>query len=380
MGSASDRIIDAAMAAVLDKGIAAASLRDIAKRAGVSLGAIDHHWDGRGHLLNAVIDRAAADHIALVDRCCAALRDLIPLTPAIAVSVARRWLTEAEPVARRTAQLASAFLAHDARSGVPSPGLVRIIAQEEALWRRLFEGHPDQVRRAAVMAAYLHDERPFALSLGEDVHYPMLRDITLASAAHGFRRDASARTDFDAIVSTIAVRTRPIAEHRAPSPGSRAAALSDHVATVILQGGVAAVTHRRVAREAGAPSSSVAHHFPTRSDLMQAGVDALYLRMWRALADTGAGARAQDHGRAVIRMTHDIAVAAHHEPGLRLFALDMRRRRAENAQSLLVGPDGFDRAGAQALIMAYHGESLAAQASGLQPPELRSWLAGHAPM
>ena len=107
MGSASDRIIDAAMAAVLDKGIAAASLRDIAKRAGVSLGAIDHHWDGRGHLLNAVIDRAAADHIALVDRCRAALRDLIPLTPAIAVSVARRWLTEAEPVARRRCARAS---------------------------------------------------------------------------------------------------------------------------------------------------------------------------------------------------------------------------------------------------------------------------------
>lgn len=100
----------------------------------------------------------------------------------------------------------------------------------------MFEGHPDQVRRAAVMAAYLHDERPFALSLGEDVHYPMLRDITLASTAHGFRRDASASTDFDAMVSAIAVRTRPIAEHRAPPPGSRAAALSDHVATVILQG------------------------------------------------------------------------------------------------------------------------------------------------
>ena len=312
MGSASDRIIHAATAAVLEQGMAGANLRDIAARAGVSLGAIGHHWRDRGDVLDAVIARAAVEHRALVDRWCDDLRDLVPLSPDGAASVARQWLTGAEPVQRRTALLASIFLARDARTGTASPGLVHIIAQEEQLWLRLFEGNPHQARQAALMAGYIRDERPFAMLLGDDPHYPILRDIALARIARGFRGVLPTSADFDRVVAAIAARTRSIAEHRAPPPGSRAAMLADHIATVILAEGVAAVTHRRVSREAGAPSSSIAHHFPARRDLMQAGVDALYLRMWRAIADTGRDPH--DHGRAVIRMTHDIAVAARQEP------------------------------------------------------------------
>ncbi|MET4897799.1 helix-turn-helix domain-containing protein [Sphingomonadaceae bacterium jetA1] len=367
-----DRILDSAATLILEKGIDHASLRAIAARADVSLGAIDHHWGGRRHLLDAVIARAAIDHAGLVARCLDHLRAFIPLAPSVATSVARRWLTDAEPVARRTALLASAFLAQDARTGIPSAGLVAIIEQERRLWQALFEGHPQAERHGTAMAAYLRDERPFALLLEDDPHYPILRDITLRRAACDFPCGAPVDPAFATVVAAIAEGTRPVAAHRAPKTGTRAAELAAHIASVIVEEGTAAVTHRRVAQAAAAPPSSVAHHFPGRRDLIQAGVDALYLRMWHAIAQEAPNR--DDHGRAVIRLTHDLAVAARHEPAFRLFAHDMRRRRAENVQAQL-GADGFDPATGQALIMALHGEMLAVQASGNTPCSPQEWLA-----
>jgi AcrR family transcriptional regulator len=371
-----DSIIDSATAIVLEKGIDHASLRVIAAAAGVSLGAIDHYWGGRGEVLGAVIAQAAQDHAALLDRWWTALRPLVPLDPGTAMTVARAMLTTIEPLARQVAGLASAFLVHDARSGVSTPGMVRIIAQEAAFWQRLFGDGSEDMARAAMLAAYLRDERPFALLLHDDPLYALLRDTTLARVVAGLPRVGPPGPDrFDAIVAAIAEQTRPIADH--PAPTGRSAALSEHIATTIVTDGLAAVTHRRIAREAAAPPSSVAHYFPTQRDLIQAGVDALYRRMWRSITDPDAPGHNESHGRAVIRMTHDMAVAARRDPAFRLFAADMRRRRGENARPLLVRPGGYDAATAQALLMTYHGEALAAQASGAPVVPVKDWLKPH---
>ncbi len=55
-----DALLGAAVALVAERGIEATTLSDVAERAGVSKGALTHHYESKEALLDAVLDRAAS--------------------------------------------------------------------------------------------------------------------------------------------------------------------------------------------------------------------------------------------------------------------------------------------------------------------------------
>lgn len=66
-----DAIVTAAMALIAERGVEAATLADVAERAGLSKGALTHHFDGKESLVDAALERAAAH----VERCLTAAWD-----------------------------------------------------------------------------------------------------------------------------------------------------------------------------------------------------------------------------------------------------------------------------------------------------------------
>jgi len=55
-----DALLGAAVSLLAERGIAAATLADVAERAGVSKGALTHHFDAKDALLDAVLERVGA--------------------------------------------------------------------------------------------------------------------------------------------------------------------------------------------------------------------------------------------------------------------------------------------------------------------------------
>ena len=141
--------------------------------------------------------------------------------------------------------------------------------------------------------------------------------------------------------------------------------IAEHIADVIVAHGVGVLSHRIVAQVSGIASSSIAHHYPGHRDLLLAGVEALYRRMRSDLraADIAAPSNAD-----VIRLTHESALTALNNPAFLPFAIDMRRRRAENVHAGIAAslgmPPGSDRARTQAVVMAIIGDGLANLATG----------------
>jgi hypothetical protein len=109
----------------------------------------------------------------------------------------------------------------------------------------------------------------------------------------------------------------------------------------------------------------VAHYFRTRDDLIRGGIAAQILHARRELGG-GKMPPADSDAMALIRATHMVALAAARDAALRPYALDMRRRRAENVRSgiglAIGGPAGLDGAAVQAAAMALIGSALTAPA------------------
>jgi AcrR family transcriptional regulator len=61
-------ILEATLAIVGERGLEAVTHRSVAERAGVSLGAISHHFPSRDALLEAALRHAAEHHVARVER------------------------------------------------------------------------------------------------------------------------------------------------------------------------------------------------------------------------------------------------------------------------------------------------------------------------
>jgi len=57
------RVLDAAAAVFAEQGFEGARVAAIAKRAGLSVGAIYNHWDSKAELLAAVVERHSADEL-----------------------------------------------------------------------------------------------------------------------------------------------------------------------------------------------------------------------------------------------------------------------------------------------------------------------------
>lgn len=361
-------ILDAARAVIAQRGLAGMSLRTVAEYAGVSVGSISYRIGDRGALVAAIVDREIEIMAALAQDRLARLGAIDAVAAGILPDLICEWLDLGE---RRTSAIVGCELALLAsRDPQALPELETLFNAGETFWRDLLGATPGGSALARRIASYCIDEQPFSLLLSTNTDYRLLRQSTV----RGLLRDDAELANKDwsnwhmLLVDRLAEPASAALDKAAGIPEGSKAAIAEHIADVIVAQGVGALSHRVVAEASAMAASSVAHHYPTQRDILFAGVEAIYRRMRANIQATGGRAPG---GGEVIRLTHESALTAIWNPAFLPFAIDMRRRRAENvhvqiAEGLGISPNS-DRPRVQAMVMALMGNSLRRLATGLTP-------------
>lgn len=336
------------------------SLRTVAEEAGTSVGSISYRIGDRARLVEATLDREigimAEQRVQWRER----LGPVDPLATGILPDLVCEWLDQSAGPGRHSAIVTCELILLASREPATLPRIAELLDEREGLWRDMLIGRPQADRLANRIASYCLDELPFSIVLAEETDYRLLRHSTI----RGLLRDGNAlpvpsATDWHmALVDRLAVPAAPAHDETAPVPEGTKGILADHIADLIADQGVGALSHRAVAQLAGVATSSVAHHFPGQRDILFAGVEALYRRMRSQILARDANLRT----REIVRLTHECALQALTDPAVLPFAIDMRRRRAENVHlqfaEWLGIPPGSDRARVQAMVMGVIGASL----------------------
>jgi len=369
--AAAPDIAAAARALVAEEGLRGLSLRKVAGRAGLSLGGVSYQIGDKADLVRRLVRDAAAlraqRHEAWLTR--AARMDLAE--PAVLAAVIAGYLDEQVQPDREHALTLEELILEAGREAAPSAEIAALVRGETAFWRALLAESPGGSAHGEAVAHYCRDELPFALALGADADYRLLRAAVSARLADRLRDAGHGgfAHGFDELVAAMDARAVDIRRPPAVDPDSPRARIAAAVAGLIETEGVAAVTHRAVAAAAGAPNSTVAHHFRTRDDLLRGGIEALYRGSIGSTAEAP-DERAQRGGRSLMRATRALVLAAARDASLRPFALDLRRRRGEH-MGPLVAPIGggapLDRAAAQAAAMTISGAGFARSTLGEAP-------------
>jgi AcrR family transcriptional regulator len=301
----------------------------------------------------------------------ARLEGVDPVAAGVLADLICEWLDRSARQRRVSAIVSAELILKASRDMAAAPLAGALIAEQAALWRDVLQGSAHGERLSGLISAYCRDEQPFSVLFADMLDYRLLRHSTVRALLRD--RTAPARPEWSvwhmALVDRLARPAAAALDADDPAPQGMRARLAEDIADLIISDGVDAVGHRTVAQAAGVAVSSVAHHYPTLRDLVFGGVEALYRRMRLELKQA---AGAAPSGGAVIRLTHETALAASRDEAFSPFAIDMRRRRAENvhqdvARALGIVP-GAERPLTQAVVMAAIGHHVAVLATG-QPPE-----------
>lgn len=371
------RVVDAARGVIAAKGIAGMSLRSVAEAAATSVGSISYRIGDRAALIAAVLDReielAAATRMEWRDR----IGECDPVASGILPDLICEWLDQGAG-SRRTSAIVMCELALTAgREPQSLPSITALFEEAEGLWRDLLSCSAHGERLARLIARYCLDEQVFSILLVDETDYRLLRHSTV----RGMLRNGSAPVEptasqwHMALVERLAIPAAAAFDAASPIPRGSKGVIAETIADIVVEQGVGALSHRTVAQASGVPTSSVAHHFPTHRDVLFAGVEAVYRRLRSHIHGTGARLGNGD----IIRLTHECALSALTDPAFRPFAIDMRRRRAENVHALYAQwlgiPEHSDRARVQAMVMASIGNGLRILAEQTEWPDMRDLLA-----
>ncbi|MBX3026190.1 TetR/AcrR family transcriptional regulator [bacterium] len=143
------RIVRAVVECVGELGFQRTTAGAIARRAGVTWGAVQHHYGGKDGILVAVLDDTFARFAERFDGFPAAL----PLRERTARFVDCAWAHFGSPHYRTTLEILLHTLPTHTSKG--APGLQgHMLDAWDALWGRIFADHPLPRRRRAVLAQY----------------------------------------------------------------------------------------------------------------------------------------------------------------------------------------------------------------------------------
>ena len=360
-------IIDAARAVIAIRGLAGMSLRTVADHAGISVGSISYRIGDRAALVDAIVDREIEIMATVRQAWRNRVGGLDPLTTGLLPDLICEWL-DLSARDRRTSAIITCELALLAsRDPQALPRIGELLDSGEALWRDLLAVTRDGAQLATLIALYCLDETPFSILLSDDVDYRLLRHSTVRALLRGV--EDAANPDWGrwhmGLVERLAEPAAAALDKAGDAPLGAKAVIAEHIADVIVAQGVGAVSHRVVAQTSAMAASSIAHHYPTHRDMLFAGVEAIYRRMRADLRATNAAAPGSSD---VIRLTHECALTALGNPAFIPFAIDMRRRRAENVHAQIAQWLGMaidsDRARTQAVVMAIIGHGLRSLAMG----------------
>jgi AcrR family transcriptional regulator len=382
--------LDAALTCLATSGLKGFSLRGVAQRAGGSLGSLSYRFRDKAGLVGKLIERELAERSAIETRWHDMLAGIDPLAPGVLADLIAAYLDEMALARREASSAMCELLIGASLAPADFPGFDLLIRSEVGFWSGLIgrsAGSSGPLWSRAV-AGYVRDELPFTIACGAESNYRLLRAATIRRIAEAFSGQPSGLSaDFDRLVAACGMADEEDRLSADQPPGSRKAGLAAHLAFLVAEQGIAAVTHRSLAGRAGVPHSSVAHYFRTREDLLYAAIAGLAALMRDELNVAERQSRDRSYGLALIRATHSVALAAARDPSLMAFALDMRRWRAINVRTLVGEELGVspvtDGAGIQAAVISLIGCALAAiacnePASQLQPgaAELRRLRCG----
>lgn len=359
-GDAGSAVLDAAREVVAERGLGQLSLRVVAERAGVSVGAISYRIGDRAALVESLARREVVLAKAQGAQWAHRMGGIAPGNVDFLSDMVGAWLGACGNADRVSALMQSELLSAAYRDAGLTEHVAAITAAHLGMWRAMLDGWDEADRLALRIAAYCADERPFSTLLGADTDYGLLRASTIRALLRDRNAAPSSTTEawHMRLVARLGEPARAAFDAGEPAHGARAA-IAERIADMIIAGGIETLSHRSIAQQLKMPVSSVAHHFPAQRDILLGGVEALYRRLRSEMEDT-TGERPA--GTAVVVLGHEMALAARREPGFLPFAIDMRRRRAENVHSIisriLIGGGDADHALTQAYVMAMVGFAL----------------------
>lgn len=370
----SRHIVDAARRVVAANGMAGMSLRTVAEEANTSVGSISYRIGDRAALVASMLDR----EIELMAEARVQWRERVgrhdPLAEGILPDLVSEWLDQGAGARRISAIVTCELALLASRDPQALPRIASLLEEAEAIWRDLLPASPQGATLARLISRYCLDEQVFSIVLATETDYRLLRLSTIRGLLRSSEADPSATRWHMALVDRLGVPAAAAYDETALAPHGPKAAIADRIADIIVEKGVAGLSHRSVAQALTAPTSTVAHHFPAQRDILLAGVEALYRRLRSQIQADGARLNSGD----IIRLTHECALAALADPAFRAFAIDMRRRRAENVHALYAQWLGIqedaDRARVQAMVMASIGNGLWVMATDSPWPDLRELL------
>jgi AcrR family transcriptional regulator len=143
------RIVRAVVDCVSDMGFQRTTAIAIARRAGVTWGAVQHHYGGKDGILSAVLDETFARFADRFD----AFPVGLPLRERAARFVDCAWKHFGGTHYRTTLEILLHTLPAHTATGAPVLQR-RMLEAWDALWRRIFADHPLPRRRRVVLAQY----------------------------------------------------------------------------------------------------------------------------------------------------------------------------------------------------------------------------------
>ncbi len=344
------------------------TLRPLAARAGTTLARVTQEMGQKEALIEELVATAAREDEAFHREWLARLASLtvsgVQMRALVVEAALDDWINRKRHLACLMIEMVQEY----GRRNERCPNLEAWLGDAGGFWAEMLFDDP---RYGMLAMGYILDETGFSLGAGGDARYILLRGMCLRRLISGIFPGAGEEAGWSANVEQIIAMLRPEESEPTELDTSKRGTIAAEAGRLIVARGVEAVTHRSVAAAASVPASTVAYHFGSRDEMVVAGLHAIVTRFrhgLRAGADQGQASTNSFHDLA--KATSIIALAASRHPGLRPYALDMRRRRGENMDRDglhafgLPTDRGFDRCTAQVLSIAVFGMAVLGMAQG----------------
>jgi len=402
----SGTLLGAAASLVAQDGFAGLTLRPLAAALGVSVSSLTSRHGSREDIVAQVLADAAAEDRRVLETW-VPLRDL--LSPGHGVSHADFAELVLDQTSDNRRELLVLFLECVQASGWDEEvrtALAEWRGVRAEFWNRLARraGVPEAVIDSGLIEGYFIDELAYSACLGGLPAYRVLRRLCLRrlftnlmpdpAADPGPAGDAQLGEALHGLLGEDA--SAPNVLHGAALPRDWRLAAAKCCAVLLTRQGVSALTHRRVAAEAGLKPTTLAYRFPTQEDLVIAGLEYIITHLLTDVGETEPSGSGQlvapdpMEGLDVGRATFSVALAAIRIPRLVPCAADMRRNRGINLVRLLKSrsPDyaRMDCLSAQTLAVGIVGATLfvPVQEASVERTEslvepARRWMIGASP-
>jgi DNA-binding transcriptional regulator YbjK len=269
------------------QGVRGATVRRVADRAGITLAALVRTFGGKPRLLAAALDHALAEEMARFDRL---RRVMLDLAPGEGDRGALLWsLTPPTSDSARQLQLVLAEMLLQS-ADLPELRIVcrRWIARRRDLFRAMIGPGGDRRDRADLLMLAQLAEELFAPACADSFAWQLVAATGFAEmgAALGLWPPQGETADRMRVAERFHANPAS-APAEAEANGSARAAILSAAASIVADHGIAAITHRAVARRAACSLAATTYHFGSIADLIEAAV----LEVFRKSRSAGTGGR-----------------------------------------------------------------------------------------